>query len=128
MKIQKEQLTDAVICRENDDVLEVSRILRDTQTRHLIVLNAQDQPVGIISTVDLNNRVLAEEKDPKQTKAKDIMTKGIEVISIENDTYERAFEIMATIGTYSIPVTREGKLLGILEFNTALKLKDMGGK
>ena len=60
-------------------------------------------------------------------KAKEVMTKNIETVSIENDTYERAFEIMAAVGTYSIPVVRAGKLLGILEFNTALKLKDLGG-
>ncbi len=128
MKIQKEHLTDAVICREDDTILEVSRIMRDTQTRHILVLDNTDKPVGIVSTVDLNNRVIAEEKDPKVAKAKEIMTKNIETVSIENDTYERAFEIMASIGTYSIPVVREGKLLGILEFNTALKLKDFGGK
>lgn len=127
MKIQKEHLTDAVICREDDTILEVSRIMRDTQTRHILVLDKTDKPVGIISTVDMNNRVLAEEKNPKITKAKEIMTKNIETVSIENDTYERAFEVMAGIGTYSIPVVREGKLLGILEFNTALKLKELGG-
>ena len=57
--INKGHLTDAVICRENDDVLEVSRILRDTQRRHIIVLDKNDGPIGVISTMDINNRVLA---------------------------------------------------------------------
>jgi len=125
--IQKEHLIDAVVCRENDNVLEVSRILRDTQRRHLIVLDKEDKPVGIISTVDLNNRVLAEEKDPKKLKAKEIMTKSTKVVSIE-DTYEKAFQIMAELGTYSIPVVRNGKLLGLLEFTRAFNLKQVGGK
>jgi CBS domain-containing protein len=125
--IQKEHLVDAVICRENNDVLEVSRILRDTQRRHLIVLDSKDKPVGIISTVDVNNRVVAEEKNPKQITAKDIMTKEPKVVSLQ-DTYEKAFQIMAELGTYSIPVVRDSKLTGLLEFKMAFKLKSGGKK
>lgn len=125
--MKKEHLIDAVICREDDDVLEVSRILRDTQRRHLIVLDGNDKPVGIISTVDLNNRIIAEEKNPKKVRAKEIMTKGIETVLITDD-YEKAFQIMAKLGTYSIPVVKNGKLLGLLEFSRAFKLKHMGGK
>ncbi|MBI2549438.1 CBS domain-containing protein [Candidatus Woesearchaeota archaeon] len=122
--IKSEHLTDAVICREQESVLEVSRILRDTQRRHLIVLNTKDQPVGVISSVDLNNRVLAEEKDPKKIQAHEIMTKGVRTVSLQ-DTYEKAFQIMIELGTYSIPVLRQGKLLGVLEFTKAFKLKEL---
>jgi len=120
--IQKEHLIDAVICREQDNVLEVSRILRDTQVRHLIILNNLDSPVGIISTVDINNRVVAEEKTPKQIKAQDVMTKGVRTVNVD-DTYESAYRIMAQLGTYSIPVLRNGKLIGLLEFVKAFKMK-----
>ena len=123
--IKREHLTDAVICRENDSVIEVSRILRDTQRRHVIVLNKGDSPVGVISTVDINNRVVSEDKDPKSFQAKEIMTKGIKFISV-NDTYQKGFEIMAQMGTYSIPVVLEdGKLIGLLEFARAFKLKEL---
>lgn len=125
--MKREHLIDAVICREKDDVLEVSRILRDTQRRHLIVLDAHDRPTGIISTVDINNRVVAEKKNPEDTLAKDIMTKNIELVSLE-DNYEKAFQIMAKLGTNSIPVTKNGKLLGMLEFMMAFKLKNCGGE
>lgn len=120
--IKKEHLIDAVICRENDDVLEVSRILRDTQRRHLLVLNKEDAPIGVISSVDINNRIVAEEKNPKQMKAKDVMTKNVHVVSIDDD-YEKAYQSMAMLGTYSIPVVRNGKLLGLLEFVQAFRQK-----
>jgi len=121
--INKEHLIDAVICREKDTILGVSRIIRDTQRRHLLVLDNKDFPIGIISTVDINNRVLAEEKDPKQTKAEEIMTRDIKIVSIE-DSYEKAFKIMAELGTPSIPVLNNGKLFGLLEFNQSFKLKE----
>ncbi len=120
--MNKDDLTDAVICREGDTVLEVSRILRDTMRRHLIVLDAKDHPIGIISTVDLNSRVLSEEKDPKSLKAKDIMTKNIQIADLK-DTYEKAFQVMIKLGTHSIPVVENHKLIGLIEFTKAFKLK-----
>ena len=118
--IQKEDISEAIVCRENDTALEVSRILRDVQRRHLIVLDSKDAPIGIISTVDLNNRVLAEEISPKEKNAKDIMTKSLISVSLD-DTYEKAFQIMAKLGTNSIPVVEKGKLKGMLEFVKAMK-------
>jgi len=53
--INKSLLTDVVFCSENDTVLEVARILRDTRARHLIVTDSKKKPLGIISTVDINN-------------------------------------------------------------------------
>lgn len=117
--INKNILTDTVVARESDTVLEVSRILRDTQSRHLVVLSDEHCPVGIISTVDVNNRVVAQEKDPKTTLAKDMMTRDIITIDCE-DTYENALKKMAEAGTYSMPVTRECKLLGTLELRRAV--------
>jgi len=114
--IAKDKLNDAVICKEKDSILEVSRILRDTGRRHLIVVNDALEPLGIISTVDINNRVVAEVKDPANSLALDFMTKPIEVVSIET-SYEEAYEKMISKGTYSIPVVEEGKLIGVLDFN-----------
>ncbi len=118
--IQPTHLTDAVICRQFDTVLEVSRILRDTQRRHIIVLNERDEPIGIISAVDVNNRVVAEERNPALLLATDIMTGRIQTISVD-DSYETGYRMMTELGTYSLPVVRNGKLLGLLEFTAALR-------
>ncbi|MBI4439225.1 CBS domain-containing protein [Candidatus Woesearchaeota archaeon] len=120
--IGNENLTDAVVCKADDTVLEVSRILRDTRRRHLIVTDGTGKPMGIISTVDINNRVVSEEKEAKSTKASDIMTRNIQSVST-HQTYEEAFQTMANLGTNSIPVTRDGKLIGMLEFMQAFKLR-----
>ena len=123
--IKTEHLTDAVICREDDTALEVSKIMRDTQRRHLVVLDKEDKPVGVVSAVDINNRIVAEEKDPKASKAKEIMTGDLKVVSVE-DSYDKAYELMTGLGTYSIPVVKDGKMLGLLEFTRAFKIKNLG--
>lgn len=114
--IDKTKLNDTVICKEDDSILEVSRILRDTRSRHLIVVNKDLKPIGVISTVDINNRVVAEKKDIENTKAISIMTKPLSTIDI-NETYDEAYKRMIDKGTYSIPVTDNGKLIGTLDFN-----------
>ena len=118
--ISRELLQDVVFCNEKDSVLEVSRVLRDTQNRHLVVVDSKKKPVGIISTVDVNNRVVAEGKNPSTTLAKDIMTKPIETVDI-SVTCEEAYQKMIKKGTYSIPVTEKDKLIGSLNFDQILR-------
>ncbi len=120
--IKTEHLSEVVFCRGDENVLEVSRILRDTNSRHLVVVDDEKKPIGIISCVDINNRVVSEEKDPKDIKAEEIMTKDIKYIELE-DTYEKAFEIMNQLETNSIPVTKDKKLIGLLEYAIAFKLR-----
>ena len=115
-KMEKEKLNDVVICRGDDTILEVSRILRDTKQRHLIVVDNENEPQGIISTVDINNRVVAEEKNINEVKAEGIMTKPIATIEI-SASYEDAYQKMIEKGLYSIPVTENKRLIGLLDFN-----------
>lgn len=114
--ISKGLLHDVVFCKETESVLDVSRILRDTRARHLIVTDSKKKPVGIISTVDINNRVVAEGKNASNLTAKDIMTKPIETVDV-SASCEEAYQKMVEKGTYSIPVTEKGQLIGSLSFN-----------
>src|SRR3989344_5332705 len=102
--INKNLLQDVVFCNDDASVLDVSRILRDTRTRHLIVVNEK------------NNRVVAEEKNSSTLKARDIMTKPIETVEVSS-TCEEAYQKMVSKGTYSIPVTENGSLIGSLSFS-----------
>ncbi len=118
--IDKELLYDAVVCKENDNVLEVSRIMRDTKARHLIVVNDKLRPLGIISPFDVNNRVVAEEKNAKNVKASEIMTKPVETIELKS-TYAEAAEKMAILETFTLPVVDKGVLVGVLDYSSVYK-------
>ena len=48
-------------------------------------INDDDYPVGIISMTDINNRIVAEGKNPADLKAKDIMSAPVDVADYEND-------------------------------------------
>ncbi len=118
--IDKEILYDAVFCKEDDSVLEVSRIIRDTKSRHLIVVDKNLKPLGIISAFDINNRVVAQEIDPKKITAVKIMTKPVEAVDISSN-YKDAVEKMAALETYTLPVIENGKLIGTLDYSAVFR-------
>ena len=119
-KIDKSMLYDAVVCDGKDSVLEVSRIMRDTRARHLIVVDKKLKPLGIISPSDINNRIVAEEKIPNKVTASEIMTSPVETLDI-NSTYSHAAEVMALLEIFTIPVTENGELTGILDYSTVFR-------
>jgi len=123
--IDRKKLKDAVICKESDSILEVSRILRDTRMRHLIVVDSALKPLGVISTVDINNRVVSQQKNPETVTATDIMTHPLASAEVSS-TYDAAYKLMIEKETYSLPVTEQGKLIGILDFN--FLFSQLGGK
>ena len=114
MVIKNCYIKKVLVAKEKDTVLEISKILRDTQRRHLVVIDSKEKPVGVLSVVDINNRVVAEEMDPKEAVARDIMTE--QVISVdEEDEMAKALELMMDNNVLACPVTRKGKLIGIIE-------------
>lgn len=120
-KLQFEHLSEIVVCNDKDVVVKVARILRDTSSRHLLVLNDKKQPQGVISTVDINNRVVAEEKNPAALKASDIMTKTIVTVPVTVSLPE-ALDTMASKNISFLPVVdNNGCLAGVLEFANVLK-------
>src|SRR3989338_1046214 len=122
------KLCECVICHENDSVVEISKLLRDTGARHVFVVDANEAPMGIISTVDINNKVIAQEKDPKKLKAKDIMTAPVSSVDC-HEPVEKAFLIMTEKGTYSCPVTKDKKIIGMATYtDVARHLAEKGKK
>lgn len=119
--IKPEHLRDAIICKKEDSVLEVAKILRDTGSRFLIVVNYTQEPIGIISTTDIVNRCIACEDDYKEKKAADIMTKDIETVEL-TAPFEEIIEDLDKIQSHSLPVTKEGKVVGIIDMCKIVQL------
>ena len=114
--MERKMLDDVVTCLQDDNVLEAARILRDTSVRHLVVIDLEKKPVGVLSTVDITKRVVAERKSAEETKVSEVMTKPIAIVDV-GESYEEAYKKMLEHGTYSIPVTENGVLIGSLDFN-----------
>ena len=119
MKIKDCELIEVLSCEKDENIVKIAKSLRDKKQRHIIVTDS-GKPVGIISTTDINNRLVAENKNPEKTKAKDIMTKDILVKDIE-EPLTQAYIEMIKKNIFSCPITQKEKLKGTLELKEAMK-------
>ena len=103
---------------KNASILEVAKKLRRARERHIIVTESE-KPIGIISTTDINNRVVAENKNPKETKAEEIMTSPIMSCDVEESLAKVYFEMLRE-NIFSCPVVKKGRLAGTLDLKEAM--------
>ncbi len=120
MKIKDCMLIEAFKCNESDSIVDVARKLRDIVLRHIFVVDENDYPVGIISVIDINNRVVAEEKSFEALKARDIMSKPIKVVD-ENDECDDVAKDMIKNKHVMNAVVRDKKMTGIITIHQLLK-------
>lgn len=120
MKIKDCVMIEPFKCNENDSVIEIAKKLKEITLRHIFVVNDDDYPVGIISMTDINNRIVAEGKNPADLKAKDIMSAPVDVADYENDIGNFS-KIMIQKNHVMDPVVRDGKMIGIITVHQLLK-------
>ncbi len=127
-----EQVRDCKIiepfkCNEDDSVVDVAKRLREITLRHIFVVDSSEAPTGVISVIDINNRVVAESKNPQELKAKDIMSTPIDVADIK-DSVEELSKKMIEKKHVMAPVVKDGKMMGIVTINQILKTLNKNGQ
>lgn len=119
MEVKKCKLIKALSCEENDSCIKVAKIMRDNKERHIVVCKDM-KPIGIISSVDLVNNVMAEGKDPKKLRAKDVMVSPVHILDASESVIKAYFD-MAKMNIYSCPVVENNKLIGNLALHETLR-------
>jgi len=120
MKIKECILIEPFICNKDESIVDVAKKLRSTTLRHIFVVDDNTYPIGIISVMDINNRVVAEAKDNTKVKAEDIMTKTIMVVDSEDDVDVTA-KMMIEQNKVMNPVVKDKKMVGIIAIYQLLK-------
>lgn len=116
------EILPVLTVRLEDDCITVAKKLHDFQERRIFVLNEKKFPVGIISIVDINDRLVARGKDPKKTKAKDIMTYPVNMTVDLNDSVDETIKKMVQKDNYYVPVTDKGILKGLITYANIMKI------
>lgn len=98
----------------NTSVKEIAKILKKEGERRIFIVDKDDVLKGIVTTTDLVYKVLAQDKT--NVTAKDIMTKKVSVVDIE-DPIEKALGVMNSHKTFVCPVVEKGKLKGVLPYH-----------
>ena len=105
---------DIAKCETKAPIFEVAQLIRDFKVRHVYVVE-NGKLSGVVGGIDINNKVVAEGKDPKNVTAKDIMN-NVESVT-EDQAIEYAYAIMRNFNTYTCPVVDKNKhLVGYYKF------------
>jgi CBS domain-containing protein len=90
---------------------ETSKIMSNDKVGYIIVLE-NGRPVGIVTERDLILKVMAEDKDPKETKTSECMSAPL--VTIDPDkSIDEAVETMKKHGFRRLPVVKGDIIYGV---------------
>ena len=112
MKVENCTLLKALNCNVDETIVNVAKTLKENKQRRIIIIDEKKSPVGIISTTDINNKVVAENKDCNELTAANVMNK-LYLTCECNDDLGDIYEKMIEHKSFFVPV-----LLIIKEMHT----------
>ena len=106
--------TNVNVFENESTALEVVKAMSDCDADYVIVVQSR-KPTGIITERDVIVRMLTQGLDPKVVIARAMYTNPLVTIE-ETATVEEAAELMKEWKIKHLPVTRDGKIAGMLTY------------
>ena len=103
-----------------DSIFTISNLMKEGKVGSIIIMDQNNKPVGIITERDIVRRGVSDSKDPKTTKATEIMSNPL--ITVEKDTYlYEAAKKMEKNKIRRLPVVENNTLVGIVTVTDIIK-------
>jgi CBS domain-containing protein len=102
----------AVACRPSTSIREALRTMRSRRVGSIVVVDGRHKPIGIMTHVDLLERVMLPEKS-LDTPVGEVMTRPPETLDAGAPAYAAA-QAMAGRGIRHIVVVADGRLFGVV--------------
>jgi CBS domain-containing protein len=103
-------------------VRDVARTMSDRNIGAIAVLDS-GKLVGIFSERDLLTRIVAEGRNPDDTRVDSVMTKDI-IVAAPADDINDALQKMHECNCRHLPVVQGGNLVGMISIRDLLKVDD----
>ena len=111
---------DARIASPDDSVQQVARLMREEDTG-ILPVGEGDRLVGMVTDRDVAVRLVAEGRDPAQTKVRDVMTPDVRYV-YEDEDIDHVAENMASQQIRRLPVmNRQKRLVGVVSIGDIAK-------
>lgn len=107
-------------------VLEAARLMNEQGIGGLVVVE-DEELVGVFTERDVLRRVVAERRDPEQTKVSEVMTSTVITCS-PGTTLEECRAVMTGKRVRHLPVTGDEGLVGIVTIGDLLALEVAEGR
>ena len=99
---------------ENDSVLNAVKAMTKDNFGSVVIVDSQNRIKGIVTERDLMKKLVFNQKNPKTTKLKDIMTKSVKVAG-KDDNLITWLRQMSNERFRHVPVVdKSGKLINIM--------------
>ena len=111
-----------VVANSSDTIFMISNLMKNRKVGSIIIINQDDKnyPIGIITERDIVRRVISDNKNPKYTKANEIMSKPL--ITIEPNTFVYDVYVkMVKNKIRRLPVVNDKTLSGIVTITDIIK-------
>jgi len=100
-------------------VTEAAKSLKKNKARHVYVVKNK-VPMGVVSSIDIVNDVIAEGKSSNKTKVEEIMRYPIHAIDFEDSIVDAYFKL-AKFNMVVIPVLKNKRIVGLLTSHEIMK-------
>lgn len=104
--------TPAVACAPGTPIREALRTMRERRVGSMVVVDERRAPLGIVTTVDVLERVTLPEK-PLDAPITEVMSAPPQTLDAAAPAYEAA-QVMARRGIRHVVVVDDGKLFGVI--------------
>lgn len=121
MKVSDIMNSSTVSVSPDETVALAARLLSRHNIGSLPVCGQDGSVKGVITDRDIVLRCVAPGEDPENTQVRQVMSRSIVTVSPEDDV-KRASELMGTAQVRRLPVTENGKLVGILALGDMAKV------
>lgn len=113
MKAKEIMVTDIAIIEPEKSVVEAAKIMKERKIGSLVVIEGS-KPIGIITERDIIRKLVAEGKDAKIVKVKELMSYPL-ITANPDDDVEVLAKRMAVNEIRRLPIiNKDGNLVGII--------------
>jgi len=113
--------TEVAILDENVSVKKAAEIMAQEGVS-AIIATAEGKAKGILTERDILKRIVAEDKNSKKTKVKEIMSSPLVTIEPSTDL-EEAARLMFEKKMKNLPVMHENRLIGLISLHDICRLQ-----
>jgi Predicted signal-transduction protein containing cAMP-binding and CBS domains len=111
-----------VYAAPSDSVRDVARTMSDHNVGAIAVID-EGKLVGIFSERDVLTRIVAEGRNPDETRVDSVMTRDL-MVADPGDDIDDALQKMHACNCRHLPVVDRGRLAGMISIRDLLKVDD----
>ena len=121
MKAEDVMAREVVTLEEDVSAKKAAEIMAQEGVSAIIV-TSEGKAKGILTERDILKRIVAEDKDSRKTKVKEIMSSPLVTIEPSTDL-EKAAHLMFEKKIKNLPVIHENRLIGLISLQDICKLQ-----